>query len=200
MPGSPATSLTSRRPVHRARASVHRVRRRFGHGVMGLDALLTGLAGRPVMAAQPILDGVPGASARLGPLRLWAPALFSERLAGRRIAAPDPQDRRVPRVMRAGRGRGLMSSHRRPSIASRALTSIRSPSRATMRARCRPMGFGRLGEQVPNTPVSGWLMSSSGCVLSSSRAVAGEAGTATIATARAAPASAAPAGSIEIAA
>lgn len=44
------------------------------------------------------------------------------------------------------------------SIASKALTSIRSPLRATMRARCRLMGFGRLGEQVLNTPVSGWLI------------------------------------------
>ena len=32
------------------------------------------------------------------------------------------------------------------------------PARAAMRARCRPIGFGRLGEQVLNTPVSGWLM------------------------------------------
>jgi hypothetical protein len=27
----------------------------------------------------------------LGPLRLWAPALFSERLAGLCVAAPDPE-------------------------------------------------------------------------------------------------------------
>ena len=64
---------------------------------------------------------------------------------------------------------GFTSTTGVPSIASRASTSIRSPSRATMRARCRPMGFGRLGEQVLNTPVSGWLMSSSGWVVNSSR-------------------------------
>src|SRR5262249_30248165 len=54
---------------------------------------------------------------------------------------------------------GLTSTTGVPSIASRASTSIRSPSRAMMLARCRPMGFGRLGEQVLNTPVRGWLMS-----------------------------------------
>jgi len=53
---------------------------------------------------------------------------------------------------------GLTSTTGVPSMASRASTSIRSPSRATMRARCRPTGFGRLGEQVLNTPVSGRLM------------------------------------------
>lgn len=66
-----------------------------------------------------------------------------------------------PRAARHGGGSiaGLTSTTGVPSIASRASTSIRSPSRATMRARCRPMGLGRLGEQVLNTPVSGWLMS-----------------------------------------
>src|SRR5690242_20714207 len=79
--------------------------------------------------------------------------------------APPYRDVRVPggksavqdRAARhAGRPMAGLASTGVPSIASRASTLIRSLSRATMRARCRPMGFGRLGEQVLNTPVSGW--------------------------------------------
>jgi hypothetical protein len=58
------------------------------------------------------------------------------------------------RVVRQAGGSmaGLTSTTGVPSIASRASASIRSPSRATMRAWWRPMGFGRLGKQVLNTP------------------------------------------------
>src|SRR5215468_11291917 len=66
-----------------------------------------------------------------------------------------------PRAARHAGGSmaGLTSTTGVPSIASKASTSTPSPSRATMRARCRPMGLGRLGEQVLNTPVNGWLRS-----------------------------------------
>jgi PPOX class probable F420-dependent enzyme len=64
---------------------------------------------------------------------------------------------------------GFTSTMGVPSRASRFRTRILVPSIETISTRCSPMGFGRSGERVLNTPCSGFAGSSRGCTLSTSR-------------------------------
>jgi hypothetical protein len=64
---------------------------------------------------------------------------------------------------------GLTSTIGVPSSASRLWTRTLKPSIATIRTRCRPIGFGLSGDRVLKTPVSGLLGSLRGRVTSTSR-------------------------------
>ena len=57
---------------------------------------------------------------------------------------------------------GLTSSTGVPSTASRSRTRTALPSTATTSTRWRPIGFGRSGERVANTPISGRSVSPRG--------------------------------------
>jgi Ricin-type beta-trefoil lectin domain-like len=65
---------------------------------------------------------------------------------------------------------GLRSTMGVPSIASRPSTSSQR-LRVTLRtfARCKPIGLGRSGERVANTPESGFLASPRGCTFRTER-------------------------------
>ena len=64
---------------------------------------------------------------------------------------------------------GLTSMIGVPSKASSCPTVIRSPSTASTRTRCSPIGFGRSGERVVNTPSCGRVRSLRGCTTRVSR-------------------------------
>ena len=68
-----------------------------------------------------------------------------------------------------GSSTGLMSMTGVWSSASSPLTRIRRPSMARIWARYRPIGLGRSGERVPNTPSGGLAGLSPGTLLTSSR-------------------------------
>ena len=51
---------------------------------------------------------------------------------------------------------GFTSTTGVPSTASRSLTRTRSPSTSSTRTGCIPIGLGRSGERVLNTPCSGF--------------------------------------------
>jgi hypothetical protein len=64
---------------------------------------------------------------------------------------------------------GLMSSIGVPEMASSRSTVRPSGVIAVMVAWWRPIGFGRCGERVANTPVAGRVGSSRGCTMSALR-------------------------------
>jgi two-component system OmpR family response regulator len=85
-----------------------------------------------------------------------------------------PRLRRVPPGVAshrsvAGSRTGLMSMTGVLSSASSGPARIRSPWTAAMRTRCSPMGLGRSGERVLNTPAGGRAGSSRGRVTSTPR-------------------------------
>jgi hypothetical protein len=51
-----------------------------------------------------------------------------------------------------------------PSIASNGPILSRFPAISRTVTRCNPIGLGRSGDRVANTPVKGWLLSERGCV------------------------------------
>ena len=86
--------------------------------------------------------------------------------AGHRLSRPAPRP-----VHRSGIGpsTGLTSRTGVPSTASRPSTRTRVPSVPTIRTVCRPIGLGRSGERVLNTPSTGAVSSLRGWVVSTSR-------------------------------
>src|SRR6266404_7575575 len=58
---------------------------------------------------------------------------------------------------------GLTSTTGVPSIASSGATRNFNPSISSTFTRCNPNGFGRSGDRVANTPISGLFLSAPGC-------------------------------------